>query len=124
MAGAVVLRPDCYVAGIADSKVLTAEERERLFDMIVAAAVSCRSVLLQSHAAQEGRGTSTVGKSAEDAQRILALNSDAGGEAVQIHSHPSEFREQLLESSLVSHAIHPLARPCPRFRDDGACLTR
>jgi ribonuclease HII len=40
MAGAVILRPDCYVAGIADSKVLTAEERERLFVEIVAAAVS------------------------------------------------------------------------------------
>jgi ribonuclease HII len=30
MAGAVILRPDCYVAGIADSKVLTAEERAAL----------------------------------------------------------------------------------------------
>jgi ribonuclease HII len=40
MAGAVILKPDCYVAGIADSKVLMAAERERLFDEIVGAAVS------------------------------------------------------------------------------------
>src|SRR4029079_6361697 len=35
VAGAVVLDPDCYVAGIADSKVLSAAERERLFAEIV-----------------------------------------------------------------------------------------
>ena len=39
VAGAVVLRPDDYVPGIADSKVLTAAERERLFDEITGAAV-------------------------------------------------------------------------------------
>jgi len=39
VAGAVVLHVDRYVAGIADSKVLTADERERLFDEIVRAAV-------------------------------------------------------------------------------------
>ena len=39
VAGAVVLHGDRYVAGIADSKVLTADERERLFDEIVRAAV-------------------------------------------------------------------------------------
>lgn len=38
-AGAVVLHPDRYVAGIADSKVLTAADRERLFSEIVEAAV-------------------------------------------------------------------------------------
>lgn len=40
VAGAVVLRPDTYVPGIADSKVLTAAERERLFDEITGAAVA------------------------------------------------------------------------------------
>jgi ribonuclease HII len=40
VAAAVVLRADCYVAGIADSKVLTADERERLFGGICRAAVS------------------------------------------------------------------------------------
>jgi len=39
-AGAVVLDPGRYVPGIADSKVLTAADRERLFDRIVAAAVA------------------------------------------------------------------------------------
>lgn len=39
VAGAVVLKPDDYVPGIADSKVLTAAERERLFDEITGAAV-------------------------------------------------------------------------------------
>ncbi len=34
-----MLHPDRYVAGIADSKVLTPEDRERLFDAIVGAAV-------------------------------------------------------------------------------------
>lgn len=38
-AGAVVLHPDRYVAGVADSKVLTAADRERLFAEIVDAAV-------------------------------------------------------------------------------------
>ena len=34
-----MLKADCYVPGIADSKVLDAETRERLFDQIVRAAV-------------------------------------------------------------------------------------
>lgn len=40
VAGAVILDPGHYVAGVADSKVLSAADRERLFDRIVAAAVS------------------------------------------------------------------------------------
>ena len=40
VASAVILRPDCYVAGVADSKVLTAEDREGLFDEIKGAAVA------------------------------------------------------------------------------------
>jgi ribonuclease HII len=40
VAAAVVLKTDRHVAGIADSKVLSAGERERLFDEIVGAAVS------------------------------------------------------------------------------------
>jgi ribonuclease HII len=40
VAAAVVLRPDLYVAGIADSKVLSAESRARLFGKIAQAAVS------------------------------------------------------------------------------------
>src|ERR1041384_7403278 len=40
VAGAVVLDPDQYVAGIADSKVLSADDRSRLFDRIVRIAVS------------------------------------------------------------------------------------
>ena len=40
VAAAVVLQPDHYVAGIADSKVLSPDERERLFDPIVKACVS------------------------------------------------------------------------------------
>jgi ribonuclease HII len=40
VAGAVVLKPDCYVCGVADSKLLTAAHRERLFGRIVRAAVS------------------------------------------------------------------------------------
>jgi ribonuclease HII len=40
VAAAVVLSPDRYVPGIADSKVLTPEERERLFTSIVRAAVA------------------------------------------------------------------------------------
>ena len=39
VAGAVILKPDCYVVGVADSKVLTADDRERLFDGICGAAV-------------------------------------------------------------------------------------
>lgn len=40
VAAAVILRPDCYVAGVADSKVLAAPNRERLFDHIRGAAVA------------------------------------------------------------------------------------
>ena len=40
VAAAIILRPDCYVAGVADSKVLTAEDREGLFDAIKGAAVA------------------------------------------------------------------------------------
>ena len=40
VAGAVILRSEEYVPGIADSKVLTACERERLFSEITGAAVS------------------------------------------------------------------------------------
>jgi ribonuclease HII len=39
VAGAVVLRADRYVPGVADSKLLTAERREELYDEIVDAAV-------------------------------------------------------------------------------------
>jgi len=46
-AGAVVLKPDCYVPGVADSKVLSAGDRERLFDLIVAAAVSWHVSLVE-----------------------------------------------------------------------------
>src|SRR4051812_16179342 len=44
VAAAVVLQADKYVAGIADSKVLTHEHREDLFEPIVNAAV-CWSVI-------------------------------------------------------------------------------
>jgi ribonuclease HII len=40
MAGAVVLDPDRLVSGVADSKVLTADERERLYDEIIGCAVA------------------------------------------------------------------------------------
>lgn len=39
VAAAVILQPDHYVAGVADSKLLAADDRERLFPDIVAAAV-------------------------------------------------------------------------------------
>jgi ribonuclease HII len=40
VAGAVVLDPERYIGGVADSKVLSAEERERLYDRIVGVAVA------------------------------------------------------------------------------------
>ena len=40
IAGAVVLRAEHYVAGVADSKVLSAEDRERLYDQIINASVA------------------------------------------------------------------------------------
>jgi ribonuclease HII len=40
MAGAVVLAPDRHIPGLADSKALTEPARERLYDVIVARAVS------------------------------------------------------------------------------------
>jgi len=48
VAGAVVLQPDHYVAGIADSKVLTAADRERLFDEIVGAAITWRVAVIEA----------------------------------------------------------------------------
>jgi ribonuclease HII len=40
MAGAVVLDPDRHIPGLADSKVLTEQARERLYDVIVAKATA------------------------------------------------------------------------------------
>jgi ribonuclease HII len=42
VAAAVILQAERYVAGVADSKVLTALDRERLFDLIADAAVAWR----------------------------------------------------------------------------------
>jgi ribonuclease HII len=46
-AGAVILHPDRYVPGIADSKALPAEERERLFGEIVRAAITWHVALVE-----------------------------------------------------------------------------
>jgi ribonuclease HII len=48
VAGAVVLQPDHYVPGIADSKVLTAALRERLYDEIVDAAIAWRVAIVDA----------------------------------------------------------------------------
>jgi ribonuclease HII len=48
VAAAVVLRAERYVAGVADSKLLTAAHRERLFDEIVDAAVSWRVAIVDA----------------------------------------------------------------------------
>jgi hypothetical protein len=54
---------------------------------------------------------------------VVAMNSDPGGKAVEVHADALELGQQLLESSLVSHAILSFATPALRFRDDGAWLT-
>ena len=48
VAAAVVLDPDRYVPGIADSKVLAAEERERLFGAITGVAVAWGIAMLDA----------------------------------------------------------------------------
>jgi ribonuclease HII len=50
VAGAVILRPDQYVPGVADSKVLAAADRERLYPEIVAAAVAWSVAVLDAGA--------------------------------------------------------------------------
>lgn len=50
VAGAVILRPDQYVPGVADSKVLAAADRERLYPEIVAAAVAWSVAVLEADA--------------------------------------------------------------------------
>jgi ribonuclease HII len=47
VAGAVVLDPERYLGGIADSKVLTAADRERLYDAIAAAAVAWHVAIVE-----------------------------------------------------------------------------
>jgi ribonuclease HII len=47
VAAAVVLKPDRYVSGVADSKLLTAAHREALFGRIVSAAVSWHVSIVQ-----------------------------------------------------------------------------
>jgi ribonuclease HII len=47
VAGAVILRSDHYVPGVADSKVLTAADRERLYPEIVDAAVAWSVAILE-----------------------------------------------------------------------------
>lgn len=46
-AGAVVLDPGRYVPGIADSKVLTAADRERAFERIIAAAIAWHVAIVE-----------------------------------------------------------------------------
>ncbi|MEO7191407.1 MAG: ribonuclease HII [Vicinamibacterales bacterium] len=72
VAGAVVLRSDRYVAGIADSKVLTAEERERLFECIVRIAIGWHVALVEP--AEIDR--INIHRASLDAMRqaVLALN--------------------------------------------------
>ena len=48
VAGAVILQSDEYVPGIADSKVLTAAERERLFAEITGIAVAWHVAIIES----------------------------------------------------------------------------
>jgi ribonuclease HII len=48
VAGAVILQCDEYVAGIADSKVLTAAERERLFGEITGISVAWHVAIVES----------------------------------------------------------------------------
>jgi ribonuclease HII len=48
VAAAVILRADDYVPGIADSKVLTPEERERLVEPITAAAIAWQISIVDS----------------------------------------------------------------------------
>ena len=48
VAGAVILRSDEYVAGIADSKVVPAAERDRLFGEITGAAVAWHVALVEA----------------------------------------------------------------------------
>lgn len=48
VAAAVALRPDQYVPGIADSKVLLAADRERLFGNITAAAVAWHVAIVEA----------------------------------------------------------------------------
>ena len=50
VAAAVILRPDQYVPGVADSKVLAAADRERLYPEIVAAAVAWSVAVLEADA--------------------------------------------------------------------------
>jgi len=47
-AGAVILHPDRHIAGLADSKVLTAAARDRLFEEIARKAVAWRVISIDS----------------------------------------------------------------------------
>jgi len=55
VAGAVILHADRYVPGVADSKVLTAEDRQRLFGQIVDAAVCWHVAVVEAAARVVGR---------------------------------------------------------------------
>ena len=48
VAAAVVLHPDRYVAGVADSKVLTAQDRERLFGGIAEASITWATAVVDA----------------------------------------------------------------------------
>src|SRR5690349_19297266 len=82
-----------------------------------------RRPLLLAYPAQEGAGARAIGERAQDAQRIVPMNSDSRGKAVEVHTDTLELGEQLLEPPLVSHALSPFATPASRSRDDGAWLT-
>ena len=102
---------------------LTSSSRQRVPLITARRRALFRRPLFLSHPAEEGAGARAVGERAQDAQRIVPMNSDSGGEAVEVHTDTLELGEQLLEPPLVSHALTPFATPAARSRDDGAWLT-
>ena len=49
VAGAVVLDPDCHIAGLSDSKQVPAPERDRLYDEIVRCALAWSVASAEHH---------------------------------------------------------------------------
>ena len=72
VAGAVVLRAEHYVVGVADSKVLSAEDRERLYDQIIGASVAW-TVVDRRRGAKSIASTSTKRRSRRCGEAVMAL---------------------------------------------------
>jgi hypothetical protein len=78
-------------------------------------------LLLLTNSRQERGWARPIWQRLQDAHRVCALHIDAGRKAVEIDANSFELGQQLVESSLVGHALR-VRRGSHRSRVNGAWL--